>query len=247
MTVIEKKNIVRIGTAGWSVPSNMRAQFPSVGTLLQKYSTRFNAVEINSSFYRPHRVSTYEKWASQTSDNFSFSVKLPRAMTHDAKLVDIGQQLEVFIHEVSGLGPKLGCLLIQLPPSLQFSSSKYRETFTYLREAFTCSVVCEPRHPSWFTDEADAALSEAGIARVAASPSILPNSLKPGGDMQTCYYRLHGEPKMYYSNYTEHYLSAYSASIKHQKQNSNVWCIFDNTANGYAFSNATDLNHLIDN
>src|ERR1700710_2534323 len=109
-----------IGTAGWGVPSRYAGELPSGGSHLARYATRLNAVEINSSFYRPHQRKTYERWAASVPLDFRFAVKLPRAITHDARLAEADAALEVFHTQVSGLGRKLGPLLVQLPPSLVF-------------------------------------------------------------------------------------------------------------------------------
>ncbi|WP_155518861.1 DUF72 domain-containing protein, partial [Xanthomonas euvesicatoria] len=71
---------VRCGCAGWSIPAADRAQFGEGASVLQRYATRFDAVEINSSFYRPHRASTYARWADSVPEDFRFSVKLPRSI-----------------------------------------------------------------------------------------------------------------------------------------------------------------------
>src|SRR5689334_3087872 len=112
--------MIRIGTAGWSVPTRYRANFPASGSQLEKYATQLTAAEINSSFYRPHRRTTYERWAASVPDNFRFAVKIPKAITHERRLRDAGELLNRFLSEVAGLGPKLGPLLVQLPPSLAY-------------------------------------------------------------------------------------------------------------------------------
>jgi len=107
-----------IGTAGWSVPSRYATELPHGGSHLERYGQRLNAVEINSSFYRPHHRKTYERWAQSTPSGFRFSVKIPKAMTHEQHLAGCGVLLDHFAAEVAGLGDKLGALLVQLPPAL---------------------------------------------------------------------------------------------------------------------------------
>ena len=85
--------------------------------------TRFNAVEINSSFYKPHRRQTYERWAASAPPDFAFSVKIPKAITHELRLAAAAMPLfDAFLEQAQGLGTKLRCLLVQLPPSLAFDS-----------------------------------------------------------------------------------------------------------------------------
>src|SRR3954470_11987598 len=111
---------IRIGTAAWSIPREHAAPFPVAGSHLERYAAVLNAVEINSSFYRPHRTATYERWAASVPEDFHFAVKIPKAITHERRLADVDDLLDRFLSEVSGLGPKLGPLLVQLPPSLSF-------------------------------------------------------------------------------------------------------------------------------
>ncbi len=87
---------LRIGTAGWSVPALYAEEMPRGGSHLERYARRLNAVEINSSFYRPHQRKTYERWAQSTPADFRFSVKVPKAITHEARLADCDPLLIVF-------------------------------------------------------------------------------------------------------------------------------------------------------
>src|SRR5262245_60578113 len=109
---------VYVGVAGWSIPKPHAAAFPKTGSHLERYARRFNAVEINSSFYRPHRPATYARWAASVPPDFQFAVKVPREITHRRRLVDVADLLDQFLDECSELGEKLGPLLVQLPPGL---------------------------------------------------------------------------------------------------------------------------------
>ena len=232
----------RVGTAGWSIPSQHAGDFPADGTHLERYARQLPAVEINSSFYRPHRPKTYERWATSVPDAFQFAVKLPREITHTRRLVDVAQPLAQFVSEISGLGDKLGPLLVQLPPSHGFDESAAATFFDSLRAQFVGKVVCEPRHPTWFTDRADALLSRFEVARVAANPARVPRAAEPGGWLGLSYYRLHGSPHMYYSDYSPEYLASVTTAIVTRAESAGaVWCIFDNTALGAATGDALDL------
>src|SRR5947209_3773695 len=109
---------LRVGTADWSVPSKYVSDISPGGSHLERYAQCLNAVEINSSFYRAHQSKTYERWGRSTPADFRFSVKVPKTITHEHRLSDCGVLLDRFIEEVSGLGDKLGVLLLQLPPAL---------------------------------------------------------------------------------------------------------------------------------
>ena len=125
---------LRVGTAGWSVPSRCVAEVPPGGSHLERYARRLNAVEINSSFYRPHQRKTYEQWAQSTPNSFRFSVKMPKAMTHEQRLADCGALLDRFVAEVTGLGDRLGVLLVQLPPKLALEERVAGGFFRNLRK-----------------------------------------------------------------------------------------------------------------
>ena len=225
---------VRVGVAGWSIPKAHAARFPEDGSHLARYAQRLSAVEVNSSFYRPHRVSTYARWAAETPEDFAFSVKVPKEITHKRALVDIDEPLERFLVETAALGAKRGPLLVQLPPSLAFDNGIATSFFNTLRGRYGGAVACEPRHRSWFTPQADRLLIDQEVARVAADPAVVPRAADSGGWGGLVYHRLHGSPKMYYSPYQGPYLAALAATIAAAAEVAPVWCIFDNTALGAA-------------
>ena len=230
------KREIRIGTAGWAISSPYADRFPGAGTHLRRYALQMNCVEINSSFYRPHQLKTYERWAASTPRNFRFSVKAPKLITHEQRLADSEPVLDRFADEISSLGDKLGTVLIQLPPSLQFDEARASDFFAALARRIFVPAVCEPRHKSWFTPQVDAWLAERRIARAAADPVPAPGASEPGGWRGLTYIRLHGSPRMYYSAYEAPFITARGRRLKAQR--SPVWCVFDNTADGAALGNA---------
>jgi|GEM_PF-49846 len=238
--------MIRIGTAGWTIPRATAGSFPGEGTHLQRYAGVFSAAEINSSFYRPHRPETYAKWASSVPAGFRFSVKLPKQITHELRLGSVAKPLETFLSEIQGLGDRLGCLLVQLPPSFAWEPSVATSFFASLRTMHAGHVVVEARHESWCTEDVDRMLSEFHVSRVAADPGRISCGDEPGASSRVRYYRLHGSPRIYYSSYTQDYLAAladrlYSADSDAEE----TWCIFDNTASGSAAEDALRLNALI--
>jgi uncharacterized protein YecE (DUF72 family) len=234
---------IRIGTAGWSIPKQHTEEFPHVGTHLERYSQLLSCAEVNSSFYRSHRPSTWEKWAESVPENFRFSVKAPKAITHESNLVCGLGPLKTFLTEARILATKLGPILFQLPPKSDFNPTVAETFFTLLRDQHSGPTVLEPRHPGWFTTEADHLLQKFHIARVAADPARIPAAATAGGCSQLLYCRLHGSPRIYYSAYPETYLQVLAASIE-QQQAKDIWCIFDNTASGAALGNAQTLMRL---
>ncbi|MGH1574736.1 DUF72 domain-containing protein [Methylobacterium sp. P31] len=237
---------IAIGTAGWSLPKAHAPLFPEAGSHLERYGQRLSAVEINTSFYRPHRVSTYEKWADAVPDEFRFAVKVPRAITHERRLSGVDEALARFLAEVAGLGPKLGPLLLQLPPSLAFDRASAEPFLAAFRRCFPGDIVCEPRHPSWFAQDVDGLLRDLAIARVAADPAPVPGAGRPGGWLELAYYRLHGSPRMYHSAYEPPVLTRVAERLQQQRMlGRRAWCIFDNTAEFAALKNALDTLALV--
>lgn len=234
-----------VGTAGWSLPRAVQEEFGGGGTHLVRYARVFHAAEINSSFHRPHRTSTWAKWAASVPDDFRFSVKLPKSITHGQKLVGVEALLDAFLAECAGLGGKLGCHLVQLPPSFAFDAVVAHGFFALMRSRVALPIALEPRHASWFTDEASALLVAHRIARVAADPARVPDAALPGGWDGLAYWRLHGSPRTYYSAYDSQSLTALAGSLRTSAAARPTWCIFDNTASGAAAGNALDLVRLL--
>jgi uncharacterized protein YecE (DUF72 family) len=227
-----------IGTAGWTIPAQYKDQFPGKGSHLERYAARLKGVEINSSFYRPHKRATYQRWAASVPKDFQFSVKVPRTITQNHRLTGYGDLLDRYLEEVSGLGEKLGILLAQLPPSLSYDGDAAQAFFHHLAQAKT-AIACEPRHASWFTPDVDKVLEKLGVARVAADPPRAQTDGIPGGDTRMAYFRLHGSPKIYHSDYAAASLSALAPNLR-----GHDWCIFDNTAAFHALGNALALIQL---
>jgi uncharacterized protein YecE (DUF72 family) len=222
----------------------MAHAFDAEGSGLERYASVFSCVEINSSFYRPHRKDTYARWAASVPAGFRFSVKCPKTVTHTARLVDAKDELARFLDEISALGDRLGPVLVQLPPSLKFDATKVAAFFELGRSLHGGSWVCEPRHVSWFEPEATALLTEHGITRVAADPAIVEAAREPAGSRTLAYWRLHGSPEIYYSPYSAESLEAMADRLA-ESEAKEAWCIFDNTAAGAALENAQTLREMV--
>ena len=233
--------LIRVGCAGWNIPRTVAVHFPAGSSHLVRYSQVLNCCEINSSFYRPHRIKTWLRWAASVPDDFQFAVKVPRAITHEPKLACSSEILLQFLNQIRYLENKLGPVLVQLPPSVPFKREQVIAFLSLLRQHHRGDIVCEPRHSSWFGDEAERMLQDFEIARVAADPACVPDASLPGGSTTIAYFRLHGSPRMYYSPYTKQFLNAISTQLETLATRSRVWCVFDNTASGAATSNAIDL------
>ena len=234
-----------IGTAGWSIPAAQAEAFTADGSQLERYAAVMRAVEINSSFHRPHRPQTYERWAASTPAGFRFAVKCPKTISHEARLEGADEALARFVGEAGGLGPKWAVLLVQLPPSLKFDARVAGRFFDSVHAAFAGAVVCEPRHLSWFTPEAEALLRQSEVSRAGVDPAKWPGSEAPGGHPGLAYFRWHGSPRVYWSSYDEAWLAARAAALKALPKKTQCWCIFDNTAGGAALGNALALAGLL--
>jgi hypothetical protein len=148
-------------------------------------------------FHRSHKPHTFARWAEAVPEGFRFAVKMPKRISHELRLLGTGDPLRRFWEEVRDLDPKLGPLLLQLPPSLVYDPVIVEPFFELLRASTNHHpIVCEPRHPTWFDVEADGLLEAYAIARAAADPARVPAAGRPGGDVRFAYYRLHGAPRM---------------------------------------------------
>lgn len=240
---------LHIGTAGWGLPRAVADAFPGDGPQLERYARVLDCTEINTTFSRTHRVDTFARWAMQTPIGFRFSVKLPKAFTHVARLKVPPSAVGAFVSSLTGLGERLAVLLVQLPPSLRFDPEGARAFFRSVRAEFAGAIVCEPRHATWFTEAAQRLLMEERIGRVAVDPPKPSGAGEPGGwlgergDGQgaVVYHRWHGSPRMYWSAYGDDWLAARAQALMGWPATTQVWCIFDNTAAGEAASDALRL------
>ena len=263
---------VFIGTAAWNIPKahrhyfggqtpsdpikamansvlsgnhsgNHRGQMGSDPTVLEKYSFFFNAVEINSSFYRDHQPKTYAKWAHMVPEDFRFSVKFPKRFTHTQKLVTTESEVREILSGMMELGEKLGALLIQFPPKLEMNLEVAQDTFSTIRKLYNGKIVLEPRHISWTTHEAYKLYQQFHISKVIADPEVCAANPKfcSAGDIH--YFRLHGSPEIYKSSYSDEFLNQTVDEIKTSQVD--TWCIFDNTTFGHATEDAINLQKKI--
>lgn len=184
---------------------------------------------------------TYERWAASVGDDFLFSVKLPKTISHARRGEDAEADIERFANEIAGLGGKLGVVLVQFPPSRVFQRCEVETLFASLSSNLPCPLACEPRHASWFAPPAETLLADLHVARVAADPPPADGAEAPGGWPGLRYHRLHGAPRIYYSRYEPHAIDILRDNLEDGAHAADVWCIFDNTAMGAATGNALEL------
>src|SRR5690606_3365606 len=155
-----RQGVVRIGTSGIVLPGP-KATFHEVfraGSRLHYYASLFNTLEINSSFYKVPLAATFEKWAAEVPEDFKFTVKLWRGITHSRHLVYAPDDIDSFMHAADRLGTKRGCLLIQFPASITAAYIKDVERIlARLKEldaAGAWHFAAEVRHNRWYENTA---------------------------------------------------------------------------------------------
>lgn len=235
-----------VGCAGWSIPRQHAQLFGEGESMLARYATRFDLAEVNSSFYRPHQRKTWERWAASVPARFRFTAKLPQEISHERALRGCVACLTRFLEQVDGLGDKLASLLLQLPRSRPLEPRVASRFFASLRSRYDGGFAVEPRHPSWFEADADALLHEYAIARVAADPALSEAAARPGGEASLRYWRWHGSPRMYYSDYPDAALAGLARDVRARAPRGALrLVIFDNTAHAFATANAARLQELL--
>lgn len=143
-----------VGTSGWQY-RHWRGCFYPAGLRqadwLDYYAARFQTVEVNATFYRLPERATFATWAERTPADFVMAVKFSRYLTHYKRLRDPREPVRRFCARASGLGSRLGPILLQLPPDLAVDADRLRRALAEFPAAVRVAV--EPRHPSWFVDE----------------------------------------------------------------------------------------------
>ncbi len=242
-----------IGTSGWSYPS-FRGIFYPPGLpskeWLRFYAERFPTVEINVTFYRTPRPSTFARWYAETPSHFIFAVKAPKLITHLKKLRQVEEDLKNFLKALSPLKEKAKVLLFQLPPSLIYDREVLKEFLLLLPKDYLS--VIEIRHKSFHHEEFYAHLRERNVALCLSDFGGKYPSWVEVRTASFLYFRMHGAKKIYFSNYEEEELRALVETIKRIGKPEDglppvekVFVYFDNTGLGFAVSNALRLKELL--
>lgn len=231
---------LRVGTSGWNYRHWREIFYPrhlKQAQWLGHYATRFDTVEINSTFYRLPRPEYIERWYESVPEGFLFAVKGSRFLTHVKRLADSGESLDRFIDLIYGFGDKAGPLLWQLPPNMQRDEDRLAAFAGALpgglRHAF------EFRHQSWFTEKVMAILDNAGAALCLADHPERPQPLELTTDWT--YIRFHYGAGAD-GSYSETQLGSWSERIKgYLESDMDVYAYFNNDWQGHAIDNATQL------
>ena len=239
-------NNVFIGTSGWSY-SHWKTQFYKTTPKkdwLSYYSQKFNSVEINSTFYRLQREETFEKWALTTPDDFVFSIKANRYLTHTKKLKDPDSSINLEMEHAKELGDKLAVVLWQLPASFKINIQRLENFIHALKQWQDVRHTIEFRHTSWFEVVVKQLLSENKIAICQSDAKSWPMWSEVNTDF--VYIRLHGHTETYVSSYSNASLQSWAEKIRHwQGEGKAVYVYFDNDAYAHAPKNALQLSRLL--
>lgn len=235
---------IRIGCSGFYNAHWKKIFYPD--TLPQKewltfYARQLNTIEVNSSFYRFPTVQRLTNWYLQTPDDFIFSIKAPKIITHLNRFNDCQELIDQFYSICDqGLKDKLGCLLFQLPPTISYSQEKLDQILNCLRPGF--NNVVEFRHPSWWNNEVPGILAEKGVVFCSVNHPKMPNTIFT--NLSKAYIRLHGNPEMFYSSYSSEFLRKLSNFILGRSEALEVYIYFNNTASTSGILNALELRKI---
>jgi uncharacterized protein YecE (DUF72 family) len=239
------------GTSGLVLPVANKAAFPEAyrsGTRLTYYSSLFNSIEINSSFYKIPRQKTLERWTTETPDDFRFTLKLWRGITHETGLSFHQKDIAAFMQAASGIGRKRGCLLVQLPPRAKLDNTLQLQTLlTQLRiqdPDRTWPIAVEFRHPSWYIDKTRELLRQHGAGIVLQDMPASASFAEPG-EGNFVYLRYHGPAGDYKGGYAGARLTRDAASIRSWLSVKKVVYVYFNNTIGDALIDLQRLRELV--
>jgi uncharacterized protein YecE (DUF72 family) len=248
--MMNRSGEIHIGTSNVVVPGNKKT-FPPAFQLksrLHYYSSLFNTVEVNSCFYKIPLLSTFEKWSLDVPEDFRFSLKLSREITHAKDLKgDLGY-MKKFLESAEGTGNKKGCLLVQFPGKITLDYFKQVEQIMQELHGYNSFYqwrkAVEFRSPSWYTGETWELLNEYSATMVLHDiPKAKIFDFR--GKAAFVYIRFHGPKGDYRDSYTDNFLRTRAEDIKQWLiEGKDVYVYFNNTI-GSAFENALSLKALL--
>ncbi|MCH8615160.1 DUF72 domain-containing protein [Sphingomonas sp. SM33] len=241
----DRGRTIHVGCSGW-VYKHWRGLLYPEGLpqkrWFERYAEDFDTVEINASFYRVPLASTFEGWREKAPAGFRYAVKVNRFITHMKKLLGCEDALQQFIDLARPLGPALGPLLYQLPPSLHKDLPRL-EAFLNLLPT-DLEHVFEFRHKSWYEEDVRALLDRYGVGFVAHDLKGLVSPRWASG--RTAYVRFHGAGGKYWGRYSDEALLEWSDWILDQSSRGrSVWCYFNNDIHGHAIEDARTLKSMV--
>jgi uncharacterized protein YecE (DUF72 family) len=207
------------------------------------YTGHFDTLELNVTFYRFPTLKSLQGWYEKAPPGFSFSAKVPRSITHYKKFVETESMLADFYGLLKeGLSEKLGCVLFQLPPQFSYSEEKLEKILMQVDPGFT--NVIEFRHESWWRQDVMALLASNRISFCGVSFPKIPYD-DAVMNLPLCYYRFHGVPKLFYSEYDPSFIEKIHHQVISNPLVSTAFIYFNNTASLAALHNARYLKELV--
>jgi len=232
---------IRVGTSGWSYDHWAGVFYPErmpAARRLAFYGSRFDTVEINSTFYHLPSDQAVASWRDAVPDGFVFAVKGSRLITHFRRLADVDDALATFLDRMSVFGEKLAVVLWQLPPNLP-ADALLLARFLERLPAGRVRHAVEFRHESWLTEETFAVLREYGAAHVHVSSDVMPENLTPTADF--IYARFHGTSSRH-GAYDSPALKPWAGFLRGQADSGReCYAYFNNDAGGHAPADAARL------
>jgi uncharacterized protein YecE (DUF72 family) len=238
-----KKEDINIGCSSYATASWQPLFFPEdlpKKQWFEYYCKYFNTYELNSTFYRFPTIKSLQSWYEKTPEGFKFSIKVPKTITHIKRLTDCREEIQKFYSISSeGLKDKLACVLFQLPPSFSYSPERLEAVIAAINPDF--NNVVEFRNESWWRQDVMEILGNNNISFCTVNYPKLPAAVIK--TTQTGYVRMHGNPKLFYSEYTKRQIESLYNEI--QKQNfKEVYLYFNNTASAAGIINALQAKEL---
>lgn len=243
---MKNHRLIHIGTSGWHYRHWKGPFYPADAlseNFLAYYAEHFHTVEINNTYYQMPKEKTLIQWRDTVSEEFIFSVKASRYITHMKKLKDAVQPTSSFLEKVTVLGDKLGPILFQLPPRWHCNPERLNSFLKILPEGYRYAF--EFRDPSWFNNETYDTLAE---NRSAFCIYDLDRNLSPKiVTADFVYIRLHGPNGAYKGEYTTEVLAGWADELSTWlREGKEIYCYFDNDEKGYAAKDSLRLQGMIE-
>ena len=238
------------GTSGLVLPFN-KSQYPTEfkdKSRLQYYASLFNSIEFNNTFYKLPQPATVNNWAESVPDDFKFTFKVPKSITHSQDLESGLCDVANFLSVVENAGHKKGSLLAQFPPSLTIEQiepfKKLLHLFVEESKGSLWKLAVEFRHPSWQEPQVYQLLQDFKASLVLHDMKNSPLQI-PSVDDDFIYLRLHGPEPRYRGSYSDEFLKQLAESIGEWiDEGRTVYAYFNNTV-GDAFNNVQTLKNYV--
>ena len=234
----------RFGTSGWYYDEWAGIFYPEdldKSNWLEYYSKRFDAVEVNASFYRLPFKNMIKGWDRRTEDDFMFVFKGSRLVTHRKRLKGVKDQLDRFYDRISMIKEKTGAILWQLPPGIKRDDDLLSDFMEDLNVDYR--NVIEFRDRSWFEDDVFDLMRDQNVSYCIVDCPDLPTVMETTSDLS--YLRFHGNDSWYSHDYSDQELGGWATKIK-SLDSSDVFCFFNNDQGGYAPKNCKTLREIVE-